>query len=382
MRKIVIAPDSFKETLSACQVADIIAAALAPHLPHTELHTVPVADGGEGTLDALLAATAGRYHYLDVRGPLGTPVRAAWGMLGDGETAVVEMAAASGIALVPREQRDPLRACSYGTGQLIRAALDHGARRLILAIGGSATNDGGAGMLAALGARLLDAAGQPLPPGGAALVKLATLDLAGLDARLAQCRIDIACDVRNPLLGEHGASAVFGPQKGATPAMVAQLDAALAHYAAVLHAATGCDAANLPGSGAAGGMGAAALAVLGGRMQAGIELVLDAAGLAAAVQGADLVITGEGRLDGQSAFGKTPVGVATLAARYGVPTISIGGALGDGVEALQQHHIRAVFACVDRITTLDAALGNAAANLARVAGNVGALLALGAGVVR
>jgi glycerate kinase len=188
--------------------------------------------------------------------------------------------------------------------------------------------------------------------------------------------------VRNPLLGEHGASAVFGPQKGATPAMVAQLDAALARYAAVLHATTGCDAANLPGSGAAGGMGAAALAVLGGRMQAGIELVLDAAGLAAALQGADLVITGEGRLDGQSAFGKTPVGVATLAARHGVPTIAIGGALGDGVEALQQHHIRAVFACVDRITTLDAALGNAAANLARVAGNVGALLALGVGVSR
>lgn len=378
MRKIVIAPDSFKETLSARQVADIIAAALAPHLPQTELLTVPVADGGEGTLDALLAATAGQYHYLDVRGPLGTPVPAAWGMLGDGETAVVEMAAASGIALVPREQRNPLHACSYGTGQLIRAALDHGARRLILAIGGSATNDGGAGMLAALGARLLDAAGQPLPPGGAALVNLATLDLAGLDPRLAQCRIDIACDVRNPLLGEHGASAVFGPQKGATPAMVAQLDAALAHYAAVLHATTACDAANLPGSGAAGGMGAAALAVLGGRMQPGIELVLDAAGLAAAVQGADLVITGEGRLDGQSAFGKTPVGVATLAARYGVPTIAIGGALGDGVDALQQHHIRAVFACVDRITTLEAALDNAAANLARVAGNVGALLALGA----
>jgi glycerate kinase len=303
-------------------------------------------------------------------------------MLGDGETAVVEMAAASGIALVPREQRDPLRACSYGTGQLIRAALDHGAQRLILAIGGSATNDGGAGMLAALGAQLLDAAGEPLPPGGAALAKLATLDLSALDPRLAQCRIDIACDVRNPLLGEHGASAVFGPQKGATPAMVAQLDAALARYAAVLHATTGCDAANLPGSGAAGGMGAAALAVLGGRMQAGIELVLDAAGLAAALQGADLVITGEGRLDGQSAFGKTPVGVATLAARHGVPTIAIGGALGDGVEALQQHHIRAVFACVDRITTLDAALGNAAANLARVAGNVGALLALGVGVSR
>jgi len=258
MRKIVIAPDSFKETLSARQVADIIAAALAPHLPQTELLTVPVADGGEGTLDALLAATAGRYHYQDVRGPLGAPVRAAWGMLGDGDTAVVEMAAASGIALVAREQRDPLRACSYGTGQLIRAALDHGARRLILAIGGSATNDGGAGMLAALGARLLDAAGQPLPPGGAALVNLATLDLAELDPRLAQCRVDIACDVRNPLLGEHGASAVFGPQKGATPAMVAQLDAALAHYAAVLHATTGCDAANLPGSGAAGGMGAPA----------------------------------------------------------------------------------------------------------------------------
>ena len=376
MKKIVIAPDSYKETLAATEVAAIIAQALGEHLPDTEVVQVPVADGGEGTLAALIGATHGQLFAQEVRSPIGARVTANWGMLGDGHTAVIEMAAASGLALVPPAQRNPLLTSTYGTGQLIRAALDQGARRFILAIGGSATNDGGSGMLAALGARFLDSHEQTIPEGGAALRQLAHIDLSQLDPRLADCQFEVACDVDNPLTGERGASAIFGPQKGATPAMVAELDAALAHYAAIIRTQLARDVEYAPGSGAAGGMGATALAFFDATLRRGVDIVLDATGLADHLTGADLVITGEGRLDSQTAFGKTPMGVAQLASRHGVPVIAIGGCLGDGVDVLREHGISAVFDCVTHAMPLEEALAGARDNLLRTARNVAALLAL------
>lgn len=376
MKKIVIAPDSYKETLSALEVASTIAAALRQHLPEAELVEVPVADGGEGTLDALVDATGGRRYSASVRAPLGHPVDATWGMLGDGETAVIEMASASGLALVPPGQRNPMITSTEGTGQLIRAALDAGARRFILAIGGSATNDGGSGMLCALGVRFLDAAGESLPAGGAALAQLARIDMSGFDPRLAECSFEVACDVDNPLTGPKGASAVFGPQKGATPERVAQLDAALANYARIVHEQLGVDVDTVPGAGAAGGVGAAALAFLRGTLRRGIDIVLGAVGLEAKLAGADLVITGEGRLDGQTIFGKTPIGVARMAKRFKLPVIAIGGCLREDVDVVHEHGIDAVFDCVHKAMPVEEALAGAHENLARVARNVAALLAL------
>ncbi|WP_043650420.1 glycerate kinase [Chitinilyticum litopenaei] len=376
LRKIIVAPDSFKETLSASVVATEIAAALRAQLPHCEVVELPVADGGEGTLDALLAATQGQRRIARVHDPLGRPINAEWGLLGDGDTAIIEMASASGLALLAPHERNPLITSSAGTGELIRAALDAGARRFMLAIGGSASNDGGSGMLSALGLRFLDQADQVLPPGGAALARLARIDLAGLDTRLAECSFAVACDVDNPLTGSQGASAVFGPQKGATPAMVIALDAALAHYARIIHATRGLDVAQHPGAGAAGGVGAAALAFLDGSLQPGIELVLDAIGFAEQLAGADLLITGEGRLDGQTLHGKAPIGVARRAHAAGLPVIAIAGSLGEGAERLRECGFRAVFACVPRPMTAAEALRDARERLRHTAEQVAALLAL------
>ncbi|WP_255991969.1 glycerate kinase [Chitinolyticbacter albus] len=376
MKKIVIAPDSFKETLSALDVAHTIAEAMRPLLPGVELVEVPVADGGEGTLDALVDATGGTRHRFPVLGPLGEQVDAVWGMLGDGKTAVIEMAAASGIALVPAAQRNPLVTSTEGTGQLIRAALDSGARHFILAIGGSATNDGGTGMLRALGARFLDAAAQDLPVGGAALTRLERIDLTGFDARIAECNFEIACDVDNPLTGPRGASAVFGPQKGATPEMVAKLDQALGNYARVIREQLGREVETASGAGAAGGMGAASLAFFNGKLRRGVDIVLDACALESILAGADLVITGEGRLDGQTIFGKTPIGVAKLAKRFNLPVIAIGGCLREDVDVVHEHGIDAVFDCVHKAMPLEEALAGAHDNLARVARNIAATLAL------
>jgi glycerate kinase len=312
----------------------------------------------------------------EVAGPLGQPVTAFYGLMGDGVTAVIEMAAASGLELLKPEQRDALHASTYGTGQLIRAALAAGARRFILGVGGSATNDGGAGMLQALGARLLDAEGQELAAGGAALAQLATIDLAQFDARLAECSFQIACDVDNPLVGPEGASAVFGPQKGASPEQVLQLDAALQRYADVLASQFGQQVAQLPGAGAGGGIAAAMLVFLHGRMRPGVRSA-QAVGLAEAIASADLVLTGEGRIDGQSVHGKTPVGVARLAQQYGKPVVAIGGCLGNGVELVYQHGIVASVAAVSRPCTVAQALAEARQNLQLAARNVAALLKLG-----
>ncbi|TBU94689.1 glycerate kinase [Phytopseudomonas dryadis] len=360
--KIVIAPDSFKESLSAPDVAEAIARGWASVYPQAELCLCPMADGGEGTVDAVLAATGGERRELAVRGPLGTPVTAHWGWL-DKATAVIEMAAASGLHWVPSEQRDATLTSSYGTGELIRAALDAGAERIILGLGGSATNDGGCGLLQALGARFLDSRGQELRPGGAALLELQRIDLSALDERLGRVQVEVAADVDNPLCGPRGASAIFGPQKGASPEQVKLLDAALARLAEVVGAALGEDFSNVPGVGAAGGLGFAAKAFLGASFRPGIELVAELSGLATATAGADLVITGEGRLDAQSLHGKTPVGVARVARACAVPVIALAGSLGEGYQALREAGIDAAFSLAPGPITLEQACADAALEL-------------------
>ena len=360
--KIVIAPDSFKESLAAPQVAEAIARGWQAVFPAAECLLRPMADGGEGTVDAVLAAAGGERRTCTVSGPLGTPVEAHWGWLDNG-TAVIEMAAASGLHRVAADQRDILRACSQGTGELIRQALDAGARHIILGLGGSATNDGGAGLLRALGVRLLDRAGQPLAPGGAALARLAEIDLSGLDPRLAQVPVLVAADVDNPLCGPHGASAVFGPQKGASPEQVRLLDAALTHYAERMAATLGTDHSTEPGAGAAGGLGFAARALLGARFRPGIAVVAELCGLAEAVQGADLVITGEGRLDAQTLHGKTPLGVARIAHAAGVPVIALAGSLGEGYQRLYAAGLSAAFSLAPGPIDLRQACADAAALL-------------------
>ena len=357
--KIVIAPDSFKDSLSAQGVADAIALGLAQVWPDAQLIKCPMADGGEGTVESILAACEGEQRRTVVRGPLGAMVDAAWGWLPQSHTAIIEMAEASGLQLVPVAQRDACISSTFGTGQLIRAALDAGAQRVILAIGGSATNDAGAGAMQALGVKLLDARGQTLSPGGLALAQLARVDLSGMDPRLARVRFDIAADVNNPLCGPHGASAIFGPQKGASPAQVEQLDRALGHFADHCATALGKDVRDEPGSGAAGGLGFAAKAFLGAQFKAGVEVVAELVGLAEAVAGADLVITGEGRFDAQTLRGKTPFGVARVASQQGVPVIVIAGTLGDGYQALYEHGIDAAFALASGPMTLDQACAEA-----------------------
>jgi glycerate kinase len=360
--KIVIAPDSFKESLSAPDVAAAIARGWQRVFPRAEILLRPMADGGEGTVDAVLAATGGQRRECTVRGPLGEPVQAHWGWLGEG-TAVLEMAAASGLHWVPRERRDATITSSYGTGELIRAALDAGARRIILGLGGSATNDGGCGLLQALGVRFLDAHDRELPPGGAALARLARIDIGAMDSRLLQARVEIAADVDNPLCGPRGASHVFGPQKGASPQQVEVLDAALGRYASVVAATLGEDHSQLPGVGAAGGLGFAAKAFLHASFRPGIELVAELSGLAEAVQGADLVITGEGRLDSQSLHGKAPVGVARIARAAGVPVIALAGSLGEGYQAVYEAGIEAAFSLTSGPQSLEQAMSGAAAEL-------------------
>lgn len=378
--KIVIAPDSFKESLTALAVANEIEAGFREVFPDAEYVKLPVADGGEGTVQAMIDASGGKRIALQVTGPLGTQVSAFYGLMGDGQTAVIEMAAASGLELVLPLQRNPLRTTSFGTGQLILNALNAGARRFVLGIGGSATNDGGAGMLQALGGRLLDAAGANLEPGGGALNLLDRIDLSELDPRIQDCTFDVACDVSNPLVGPQGASAIFGPQKGATPEMVATLDDNLRHYASIIARDLGRQVADVPGAGAGGGIGAAMMVFLGGQLRPGSEIVTAAVGLDAAVAAADLVITGEGRIDGQTIHGKTPIGVARVAQRHGKPVIAIAGSLSTGAAAVHEHGIQAVFGAVSRPCTVDEALAAAAVNVRSAARNIAATLRLGAGL--
>ncbi|MCX8956846.1 glycerate kinase [Erwinia psidii] len=375
--KIVIAPDSYKESLTAQQVATQIELGFRDIFPDADYVRIPVADGGEGTVQAMVAATSGSLIRLRVTGPLGEPVDAFYGLSGDKRCAYIEMAAASGLELVPTARRDPLITTSWGTGELIRDALDKGVAHFIIGIGGSATNDGGAGMVQALGAKLLDQQGQQIGCGGGQLAHLATIDMGDFDPRIKNCRFEIACDVTNPLLGEKGASAVFGPQKGATPEVVKQLDRALTHYAEVIHRELDIDVFSLVGGGAAGGMGAGLYAFCHAQLRRGVEIVTEALGLERLVKDATLVITGEGRIDSQTIHGKVPIGVAKIAKRYNKPVIGIAGSLTSDVSVVHQHGLDAVFSVIYRICTLEDALAGAAENVQRAARNIAAAIAIG-----
>lgn len=375
--KIIIAPDSFKESMSAEKAAMAIEDGFRAVFPALEAIRLPVADGGEGTVDALTAATGGQRIETDVTDPLGQRVRGFYGINGKGDCAVIEMAAASGLMLVPARQRNPLTATSFGTGELIRHVLDSGIRHIILGIGGSATVDGGVGMVQALGGRFTDAHGRELPWGGAALSQLAAIDLSRLDPRLTQCLIEVACDVENPLTGSLGAAAVFAPQKGASTQDVQVLDAALLHLADVIVRDFGVNVLEWEGGGAAGGMGVAARLFLGGKMRSGIDIIIDAIGLEQRMPGTHLVITGEGRIDQQTINGKAPIGVARLAQRYHVPVIGLAGILGEGVEVVHEHGLDAVFSILPRLAPLDNVLEQGEANLRYAAQNVARVYSLG-----
>ena len=374
--RVVIAPQEFKGSLTAVQTAQAMADGLRRALPDADLILVPMADGGPGTVEALVTVKSGRWLKTTVRNPLGSPVEAAWGIV-DGDTAVIEMAAASGLVLVPEGQRDPRVASTYGTGQIIAAALAVGCRRIIVGVGGSATNDGGAGVAQALGARLLDDAGQGLPPGGAALARLARIDVSGLDPRLRQVRLLAATDVFNPLCGPQGASVVYGPQKGATPELVRELDAALVHYAAIIERDLGVRVLEVAGAGAAGGLGAGLVAFLGAEIVPGAKLVAEAVGLQQRMAGADLVIAGEGRLDAQTGFGKAPWEVARLAREARVPVIAIAGAVREDCGPELLNAFDAVATIVPPGVPPQEAMARAAELLAALAEQVGRLLALG-----
>ncbi len=378
--RIVVAPDSYKGSASAVVVAEAMERGLLAVFPEATVHKIPIADGGEGTVEALVAGTGGHAVEEAVDGPLGDSVRARWGVLGDGKTAVIEMAAASGLTLIPPHSRDPRMTTTYGTGQLIRAALDLGLRRVIVGIGGSATNDGGVGMASALGVRFLDSEERPIPPGGAPLAQLARIDLDNIDPRLAETEVLVACDVTNPLCGPDGASQVYGPQKGATPEMIAELDAALTVYAEEARRVTGRDAARIPGAGAAGGLGAGLIWFAGAVLRPGIEIVLAATGFDALVREADLVITGEGRTDFQTVFGKAPVGVAQAAKLHDKPVVCLSGSLGDGAEQVLKLGIDAIESVLSRPMTTRDAMASAEVLIEKSAARVAALLRVGMSV--
>ncbi len=357
--KIVVAPDSFKGSLGAPEVAEAIVKGIYRVYPDAEVISLPMADGGEGTVNALVSATKGKCYRIPVTGPLGEPVEAAFGILGDGRTAVIEMASASGLPLVPDSLRNPLITTTYGTGELIAQALDYGCRHFIIGIGGSATNDGGAGMAQALGIRFLDSEGHDLPPGGGALARLTRIDTTNKDSRLKSCTFTVACDVNNPLCGPKGAAAVYGPQKGATKEMIGSLDKALEHFAQLVKHQLGKDVRDIPGAGAAGGLGAGLIAFLGAELKPGVTLVMEAIGLEAQLEGSNLVITGEGQLDEQTSHGKVPWGVAQCAKRKGISVLAIAGSISCDPALLYDSSIDAVMAITPGPMTLEAAMTNA-----------------------
>ncbi|KGQ28087.1 glycerate kinase [Gallibacterium anatis] len=374
--KIVIAPDSFKESLTALQVAQAIEIGFKKIFPDAEYIKVPMADGGEGTVQSLIDAWQGQAMVTEVTAPLGNKVLAEWGLSADRKTAIIEMAAASGLHLVAENERNPLITGSYGTGELIKAALNFGVEKIILGIGGSATNDAGVGMLQALGAAFLDDEGKPLVAGGAALKRLSKIDLSALDPRLATTQIEVACDVDNPLCGERGASAVFGPQKGATAAMIKELDAALSLFSQKVKQQLNKDIANIAGAGAAGGMGAGLQLLPKCRLKSGVDIILEATHLSKVVADADLVITGEGRMDSQTVYGKTPVGVAKTAKRFHKPVIAIVGCLRADYEVVYDAGIDAVFPIIRNLASLSDTLAQGRENLISTAQNVARTLKL------
>ena len=364
--KIVIAPDSFKGSLTALEVADAIKEGIRRVMPEAEIDEVPMADGGEGTVQALVDATAGQMITEEVCDPLGNQIQADFGILGDGKTAVIEMAAASGLPLVPEDKRNPMLTTTYGTGELIQVALERGCRKLIVGIGGSATVDGGAGMAQALGARLLDKDGNEIPRGGGGVELLDRIDVSQLDARVyagrdarAPATTVVACDVDNPLVGPRGGPEVYGPQKGATPEMVKKLDRYLDRYADIIKRDLGADVKEAPGAGAAGGLGAGLMAFLNAELRSGIDIVIEASGLEQHLEGADLVITGEGMIDRQTIYGKTPIGVAKSAKKSGIPVIGIAGGIGDDASVVYENGIDALMSIVSYPMSLEIAMERA-----------------------
>ena len=358
--KVVLAPQTFKGSISALEVATAMREGVLRVVPDADCDLVPVADGGDGTLETLVEGSGGEIRTVDVTGPLGGRVKAQWGAMGDGTTAVIEMARTSGLALLTVERRDPLTATTYGLGEAIKQAMDSGFRKFIVGIGGSATNDAGAGMAQALGVRLLDAQGRDLRFGGAALAHLTTIDVIGLDPRATESLFMVACDVSNPLTGPEGASAIYGPQKGATPSMVEQLDAALLHFAKVAKKDLGADVNDVRGAGAAGGLGGGFIAFLNGELRSGVDIILDAVDLDSHLEGADVVVTGEGCLDHQTVYSKAPIGVAERATSRGIPVVSISGSLGERYSAAHEHGIAAAMAITSAPMSLEEASARAA----------------------
>lgn len=372
----LLAPDSFKESMTAKEVCIAMEKGLRKVYPEAQYIHVPMADGGEGTVQSLVDASGGQLYQKKVTGPLGTPVTAVYGIMGDGSTGVIEMASASGIHHVNQNTRNPLITTTYGTGELIRECIDRGMNKIIIGIGGSATNDGGTGMAEALGVRFLDAEGQPLARGGGDLNRLITIDISLLDPRLQEVQLIVACDVTNPLCGEDGASRVFGPQKGATPEMIQQLDDNLNHYASMVKHQLDQDVAHLPGAGAAGGLGAGLMIFTQAVLQKGIDIVIEYSGLVEKLKQADFVFTGEGGIDSQTKFGKTPYGVARAAQASGKQVIAIAGYIGEGIDTLYDEGIDAIFGIVPGASDLPSLLQAGPHNVERTCENIARILAL------
>ncbi len=367
---ILIAPDSFKDSLSAKQVGEAVQKGILNIPGDWNIRIIPMADGGEGTVEALVDATSGKFLDTEVYNPLMRTILARWGILGDGKTAVIEMAAASGLELLSPDERNPWITSTYGTGQLIKAALDNGCNRIIMGIGGSATTDAGIGMAQALGVELLDKDEKPVGQGGGELSKINRIDLSGIDPRIENCKIIIACDVINPLIGKEGAAIIYAPQKGADKEMAKHLDNNLKHFTQVVKKQLGKEVDNIPGAGAAGGLGAGFIAFTDAILKPGFEIICRETRLEDHMQWADLVITGEGKMDYQTQFGKTPVGVSRIAKKYDKPVIAIAGTLGEGYQELCTYGFDAIFSIIDKPMSLDEALIIAPQLLERCANSI------------
>ncbi|MGI6707289.1 MAG: glycerate kinase [Clostridia bacterium] len=377
--KILLAPDSFKGSLSSLEVIKILKRSARRVFPSVDFLEVPIADGGEGTVDALVIAGGGEYREKIVKDPLGRPVKARYGIIRQ-RTAVIEMAQASGLPLLPAEERNPLITTSYGTGELIRAALDEGLRDIIIGIGGSATNDGGIGAVQALGIKFVDAQGKELGFGGRELARIESISIEGLDPRIKESRITVICDVTNPLTGGKGATAVYGPQKGATEEMLKELEAGMKHYARLLRETTGLDMDRIPGSGAAGGLGAALVGFFHAVLKPGAETILDLVGFDELLEGVDLVVTGEGKMDGQSLYGKTPLGVAERCRRRGIPVIAVAGMIGEDASRLYGHGIGSMMSTYKENLPLEEAMERAAELLEDAGDRMFRLIRIGMGI--
>lgn len=374
MTKYVVAPDSFKESMTAKEVCDAMEKGIKEADSAAEVIKVPMADGGEGTVDSLVDATQGQRVIVEVTGPLGNKISAYYGILGNGTTAVIEMAKASGLEIVEKKKRNPMITTTFGTGELIRDALDHNVKEIIIGLGGSSTNDGGSGMAQALGAKLLDQNNNQISFGGGNLDKLDKIDISDLDSRLQDVKIILASDVTNPLIGKDGASRVFGPQKGATPEMVEKLENNLQHYAKIVKRDLNKEVALVSGAGAAGGLGAGLIAFTTCEMRRGVDLAIEVTKLEEKIRDADYVFTGEGGTDFQTKFGKTPYGVAKLGKKYHKPVISLAGYLGEGIDSLYSEGFTAIFGIIPGACDLSTALKNGPSNVARTTENIVRLL--------